>query len=44
LAAVNPNIRQEEIIQLEENNKALAGYLANARLKLDAIRVALVTE
>ncbi len=44
LAEMNLNIRQEEITQLEENNKALAAYLANARLKLDAIRVALVTE
>ena len=44
LAQVNPNIRAEEITQLEENQKALAGYLANAQLKLDAIRVALVTE
>ena len=44
LAAVNPNIRKEEITQLEENNKVLAGYLTNARLKLDAIRVGLVTE
>ncbi len=44
LAKVNPNIRAEEITQLEENQIALAGYLANAQLKLDAIRVALVTE
>jgi len=44
LAKVNPNIRAEEITQLEENQKALAGYLANAQLKLDAIRVALITE
>jgi len=44
LAKVNPNIRVEEIKQLEENNKAVKEYLANAQLKLDAIRVALVTE
>jgi len=44
LAKVNPNIRAEEITQLEENNKAVGEYLANAQLKLDAIRVALVTE
>lgn len=43
LAEVNPNIRQEEISQLEENAKSLAHYLQNAQLKLDAIRVALVT-
>ena len=44
LAKVNPNIRKEEITQLEENNQAVVEYLANAQLKLDAIRVALVTE
>lgn len=44
LAKVNPNIRKEEITQLEENNNAVKEYLANAQLKLDAIRVALVTE
>ena len=44
LAKVNPNIRKEEITQLEVNNLAVAEYLANAQLKLDAIRVALVTE
>lgn len=43
LAEVNPNIRQEEVAQLEESSLALASYLDNARLKLDAIRVALVT-
>lgn len=43
LAEVNPNIRKEEITQLEENATALASYLEHARLKLDAIRVALVT-
>ncbi len=43
LAEVNPNIRQEEVEQLEQSAQALASYLDNARLKLDAIRVALVT-
>ena len=43
LAQVNPNIRAEEITQIETNADALAGYLEHARLKLDAIRVALVT-
>ena len=43
LAEVNPNIREEEIHQLEENTTALASYLDHARLKLDAIRVILVT-
>ena len=44
LAKVNPNIRKEEITQLEENQQAVIEYLSNAKLKLDAIRVALVTE
>ena len=43
LAEVNPNIRKEEIQQLEDNATALASYLEHARLKLDAIRVVLVT-
>jgi len=43
LAEINPNIREEEIIQLEKNATALAAYLEHARLKLDAIRIALVT-
>jgi ATP-dependent helicase HepA len=43
LADVNPNIRQDEVEQLEQTATALASYLDNARLKLDAIRVALVT-
>ena len=44
LAKVNPNIRKEEVTILEENTSALATYLAQARLKLDSIRVALVTK
>ena len=43
LADVNPNIRKEEIQQLEDNASALATYLEHARLKLDAIRIILVT-
>ena len=43
LAELNPNIRKEEIQQLEANANALAGYLEHARLKLDALRVALIT-
>jgi len=42
LAEVNPNIRKEEIQQLEDNAAALATYLEHARLKLDAIRIILV--
>ncbi len=43
LAKVNPNIRQVEIKQLEDNAQKLLGYLQSAQLKLDAIRVLLVT-
>ena len=43
LAQVNPNIRREEIKQLEKNAQALQAYLESAQLKLDAIRVILVT-
>ena len=43
LAKVNPNIRQIEIKQLEENANKLLSYLQSAQLKLDAIRVLLVT-
>jgi ATP-dependent helicase HepA len=44
LAEVNPNIRKEEVETLEANANALASYLEQARLKLDSIRVALVTK
>jgi len=44
LAEVNPNIRKEEIETLEGNATALASYLEQARLKLDSIRVGLVTK
>ena len=44
LADVNPNIRKEEVETLENNATALASYLEQARLKLDSIRVALVTK
>ena len=43
LAEVNPNIRKEEVVQLEANAEALASYLDQARLKLDAIRVAFIS-
>ncbi|MCK5902853.1 MAG: RNA polymerase-associated protein RapA [Cocleimonas sp.] len=44
LAAVNPNIRQEEIEQLEQNVKGLKKHLSKAQLRLDAIRLAFVAE
>ncbi|MEE8059145.1 MAG: RNA polymerase-associated protein RapA [Pseudomonadales bacterium] len=44
LAAVNPNIRQEEIAYLNNTGVSLQRYLQGAQLKLDAVRVALVTD
>ncbi len=44
LAAVNPNIRQEEVLYLQETSVSLQRYLQGAQLKLDAVRVALVTD
>ena len=39
LAAVNPNIRQQEIDLLREETQSLADYLQTAQLTLDALRV-----
>jgi ATP-dependent helicase HepA len=44
LAAVNPNIREEEIRFVRETTERLEHHLNNAQLRLDAIRVAMVTE
>ncbi|HIO93621.1 MAG TPA: RNA polymerase-associated protein RapA [Leucothrix mucor] len=44
LAEVNPNIRQEEIEQLSNNATSLKDYLSTAQLRLDAIRLAFVTD
>ncbi len=44
LAKVNPNIRQEEIDQLSHNASLLKEYLSTAQLRLDAIRLAFVTD
>jgi len=43
LAAVNPNIRSAEISYLEHATENLQRYLDGAQLRLDAVRVALVT-
>lgn len=43
LAQVNPNIRQEEIEHLREQNLAASRYLEQVQLRLDAIRVIVVT-
>lgn len=44
LAKVNPNIRQEEIQHLQNLKDASMQYLQSAQLRLDAIRVAVVTD
>jgi ATP-dependent helicase HepA len=44
LAEVNPNIRAEEVAYLQQTAESLDGYLRGAQLKLDAVRVALVTD
>lgn len=44
LSKVNTNIRQEEIDFLQELGTSAHSYLQRAQLKLDAVRVALVTE
>lgn len=44
LAKVNPNIRQEEIDHLSAETRALKQYLGSAHIKLEAIRVAVVTD
>ncbi len=44
LAAVNPNIREEEVRFVRETTERLEHHLSNAQLRLDAIRVAMVTE
>lgn len=44
LAEVNPNIRQDEIEFLQDSTEQLDKYVQGAQLKLDAIRVALITD
>ena len=44
LSAVNPNIRQQEIDYLTLSIANMNSYLQDARIKLDAVRVALVTD
>lgn len=44
LAKVNANIREEEIEYLKQTKTDLNTYLQGAKLKLDAIRIALVTK
>jgi ATP-dependent helicase HepA len=44
LAEVNPNIRQEEINHLLAEADELQHYLTSAHIKLEALRVAVVTD
>jgi len=44
LAQVNPNIRQEEIDHLLSETDDMQHYLDSTHIKLDAIRVAVITD
>jgi ATP-dependent helicase HepA len=44
LATINPNIRQEEIDHLQTQTNDLQHFLSAATMKLDALRVAVITE
>ncbi len=44
LSKLNPNIRDEELTHLEDLKAASLHYLSSAQLRLDAIRVAIVTD
>ena len=44
LAAINPNIRDEEIQFLTASTASMQRLLEGAQIRLDAVRVALVTE
>ena len=44
LATVNPNIRQQEIDYLIAQTDELQDYLSAAQIKLEAMRVAVVTD
>ena len=44
LAEVNPNIRREEIDHIETETEELQSYLAATHLKLEALRVAVITD
>jgi ATP-dependent helicase HepA len=44
LAEINPNIRPEEIAHLEEETVEMKHFLENTHTRLDALRVAVVTD
>lgn len=43
LAQVNPNVRQDEIDFLDASRDSLAGYINNAQIRLDAVRLIITT-
>ncbi len=43
LAEVNPNVRSEEIEHLRRSKAALADYIKNAQIRLDAVRLIITT-
>ena len=43
LKAVNPNIRDEEIESIEEQIKELTGYINQAQVQLDSLRLIVVS-
>jgi len=43
LKAINPNIRQEEIVHLETQQSQLAKYIDNAQVQLDCLRFIVVS-
>jgi ATP-dependent helicase HepA len=44
LAKVNPNVREEEIAFIEQQQQQLAHYIDNAQLKFEAVRLIVVTQ
>lgn len=43
LKAVNPNIRDEEIVAIDEQIKELTGYISQAQYQLDSLRMIVVS-
>jgi ATP-dependent helicase HepA len=43
LQKLNPSVRTEEIVHLQQQQQALADYISKARLKFDALRVVVVS-
>lgn len=43
LKAVNPNIRDEELTQIETQMSELSGYIGKAQVQLDSLRLIVVS-